>query len=559
MLSLCKTQDQYLQTYGELLGVRAVEAVPPLYRAGIDEPLDLSFFAEADPDRTLYPCQENVVNALARAWQTREQTPERRARKTSKFLCGEMGTGKTPIGAAVVHATMLRLGRPDYRVVIMAPNHLLDKWEREIHMAVPGASVYRFEKSHPNGHDDSYEQVAAYIDACREPRRTFDPPGPVGKPEPCDVSTAIGPHVGPDGKLVDVPYSTATVASRKPGRVRHDRARWKKPDGPEWVIVGRNQAKQMPNWQGFGERRFADPNPTTFTIPAGEADLTDERGYKVRDAQGNVKKKKLRTRVTRCPKCGTPIPFSRDMLADEQATCPAKYLREKGTEDRAGGGGLDVINPLPGEFHDAPAGRTVKFNSRTYEIRRCDEPLWQWVPKPMKWSPASLFQKQGRGLFDLFVLDEMHEEKSASSGQAIAAGKIVRSARRRLGLTGTLIGGYAHHLFPLLFRFAPRSLVQEGYRWGQENLFSQTYGRIETTIVTTYGKSGGTGTRTGRRRGQSSLRKDEGDRSEDKDVKPGVMPTFFGRHLMDKSVFISLDEMSDDLPPLIDDDRSLIR
>jgi hypothetical protein len=509
MLRDCKSQSAYLETYGKMLGQRAVEALRPLYRAGIDKPLDLSFFSEDDPDRTLYASQESVVNALVASWQTREQKPNRRARKTSKILCGEMGTGKTPIGAATIHAAAVKLGLKGYRVCIMAPNHLIAKWEREIHWAVPDAEVWTFEKSDPNSFDDSYREAAQYINDRRRPN-----------------------------------------------------GRWAKPTHPEFVIVGRNQAKQDADWEGLGERKFAYEPGVCASRIVGEVDVTDAGGKPVLKADGTPKKRTIREKVPVCPKCGqrarngkSPAPWS--VLWDKQLTCPSTYFQEIGTEDRRDGGGLDVISPIPPDFGDLEPGRTGTLNGRTYEVRVCGEPLWQFVPKPRKWAPAKLFHKQGRKMFHFFILDEMHEEKAAESGQAIAAGKLIRSARRRIGLTGTLIGGYAHHLFPLLMRLAPSSLIEEGFTWGGVDAFTAAYGRIDTTFVT---KMGSTTRSVGRRgRGQTSMRKNyDGDTTTHKDVKPGVMPTFFGRHLIDKAVFISLDEMEDDLPELIDDDRSLI-
>ncbi|HEY2049484.1 MAG TPA: hypothetical protein VGH03_09080, partial [Caulobacteraceae bacterium] len=38
--------------------------------------------------------------------------------------------------------------------------------------------------------------------------------------------------------------------------------------------------------------------------------------------------------------------------------------------------------------------------------------------------------------------------------QANACGKLISATRSTLGLTGTLIGGYANHLFPLLMRMS---------------------------------------------------------------------------------------------------------
>ena len=56
---------------------------------------------------------------------------------------------------------------------------------------------------------------------------------------------------------------------------------------------------------------------------------------------------------------------------------------------------------------------------------------------------------------------EMHLVESA---QSMAAGKLMAACRHTLALTGTLIGGYANHLYPLMVRMTPRSLREEGLR-----------------------------------------------------------------------------------------------
>ena len=48
-------------------------------------------------------------------------------------IVGEMGTGKTYIGAAAAHMAGFR------NILVLAPPHLVRKWKREIEMTVPGA------------------------------------------------------------------------------------------------------------------------------------------------------------------------------------------------------------------------------------------------------------------------------------------------------------------------------------------------------------------------------------------------------------------------------------
>ena len=60
-----------------------------------------------------------------------------RLRNHNHVMCiGEMGVGKTLIGAAVPY--IMENGHPP-RVLVMCPGHLTRKWAREVRETVPGA------------------------------------------------------------------------------------------------------------------------------------------------------------------------------------------------------------------------------------------------------------------------------------------------------------------------------------------------------------------------------------------------------------------------------------
>lgn len=58
-------------------------------------------------------------------------------RSNHVFVVGEMGTGKTLIGALIAYVL-----NPKCRVLIMCPGHLVKKWRREILATVPGSEAY---------------------------------------------------------------------------------------------------------------------------------------------------------------------------------------------------------------------------------------------------------------------------------------------------------------------------------------------------------------------------------------------------------------------------------
>jgi SNF2 family DNA or RNA helicase len=184
-------------------------------------------------------------------------------------------------------------------------------------------------------------------------------------------------------------------------------------------------------------------------------------------------------------------------------------------------------------------------------VEGCGSPLWRMNGKVWRYEPALFIKRHLRGFFDYLILDEVHEEKGSDTAQGHAAGALASCCRKVIALTGTLIGGYAEHLRPLLFRLSPGSLVQEGLGWSNATAFNERYGRIETRITE---KSAGPG---------EDNRMSRGSKTTVKSVRPGIMPALFGRHLIDKAVFLSLNEVAENLPPLeeeciaIDMDREL--
>lgn len=170
----------------------------------------------------------------------------------------------------------------------------------------------------------------------------------------------------------------------------------------------------------------------------------------------------------------------------------------------------------------------------------CDSPLWQDIPEPRgKYSPALFIKKKLPKFFDYLIVDEQQDMKSADSVQADAMGFLSSAVRKTVTLTGTLVGGYAWHVRTTLFRIgAAASLVDAGFTWKDETAFNEKYGRIETKIVSK-GESDGAGHRFAKGRKTKTVTKR---------VRPGIMPTLFGDHLISSNIFLSLDEVCADLP-----------
>ena len=105
----------FIDQYKEAIAQRVVESYPPLYRPsenGGELPRLL---------RTPLGAQADAIRGAALSLQAHRGTT----------VVGEMGTGKTYIGAAAAYMAGFE------RVLIICPPHLTGKWKREIEQTVP--------------------------------------------------------------------------------------------------------------------------------------------------------------------------------------------------------------------------------------------------------------------------------------------------------------------------------------------------------------------------------------------------------------------------------------
>lgn len=396
--------DQYLLNYGSRLGQQATRSLQPLHVPGRDPSPTIPLLREP------FEAQAHVIEAMCKAL----------VRQKAIMLVGEMGTGKTIMAMAAIHAN--QAARP-YRSLVFCPGQLVRKWEREIRDTIPGAEVIQIE---------SWKNL-----------------------------------------------------------LQLDRG--SKPAGPVWYIIARDRAKLGAKWQPAYERR-----------------------------------KHCDDGFLRCPHCGRrlvddkrePVCVGRPSSNGQAGT---GLWRRRARCEWVLGGDPDGLESSNGELL----------------TEGCGSPLWQMNGEIWRYEPALFIKRHLRRFFKYLVLDEIHEEKGADTAQGHAAAALAASCCKVIALTGTLIGGYAEHLRPLLFRLSPGSLVEEGLCWSNATAFNERYGRIETRITE---RCGG--------RNVEDNRMSRGSRSIIKSVRPGIMPGLFGKHLIDKAVFLGLGEVADNLPPM---------
>ena len=108
---------EFIDTYKEAIALRVVESYPPLYRPsenGGKLPRLL---------RSPLGAQADAIRGAALSLEAHRSTN----------VVGEMGTGKTFIGAAAAHMAGFK------RILVLCPPHLVPKWKREVEATVPGA------------------------------------------------------------------------------------------------------------------------------------------------------------------------------------------------------------------------------------------------------------------------------------------------------------------------------------------------------------------------------------------------------------------------------------
>jgi hypothetical protein len=188
---------------------------------------------------------------------------------------------------------------------------------------------------------------------------------------------------------------------------------------------------------------------------------------------------------------------------------------------------------LAADFKDTKVSELI--DERTgHACRAHFVPLWQAdSEKIQREAPIDFIGRYMHGFFDYAICDEMHQ-LAGDTAQGNAMGTLKSCADRIVGLTGTLMGGYAKDLHNLLWRLESEKMKQKGFVWGSSGCgsFVQEYGVLETI---------------------ETVEPADNDCSDAKvstivKQKPGASPLLFGEFLMNLCAFVFLEDIADKLP-----------
>jgi hypothetical protein len=165
--------------------------------------------------------------------------------------------------------------------------------------------------------------------------------------------------------------------------------------------------------------------------------------------------------------------------------------------------------------------------------RQLYSPLWQAdKDKTRRYAPIEFIGRYMPGFFDYGIADEVHELKG-DTAQGNALGTLAACADRIAVLTGTLLGGYADELYNILFRLEAGKMISQGFEHGEagSRRFTELYGVLET----------------------STTIEPEDNACSKARRRPGASPLLFGRFLMNLAAFVSLEDISSELPPYVEE------
>lgn len=181
--------------------------------------------------------------------------------------------------------------------------------------------------------------------------------------------------------------------------------------------------------------------------------------------------------------------------------------------------------------------QNIKKSRTTRTCPFCGTPLWTADRALRRVSPMHLLRRYAAHRFDTVVIDEVHELKGATEqGQVLAWAS--RVGRTLVAGTGTLASGYADDLHLLQWRLHPASMVAEGLDHNRPQLTLQRYGRVRTVT-----RESAADTETDKQYGRHAAPVTTTKRL------PGISPLWYATKLVDRAVFLTLEDLGADALP----------
>ena len=488
---------EFINVYREAIAKTVTQNYAPIYQPGQPE-------QRKRLPRLMRPpigAQEHAIRGVCLSLQNNRGT----------MLVGEMGTGKTYIGAAAAHASGFR------NILVVGPPHLVQKWKREIEMTVPGSraaivrnlrdlrklkALRKGEKNQKSIHFTIISREAAKLSYRWQP------------------AYVTRQSVMKNARIVIHCRDCKEPITREV-RVAEKECQYCGSEAP--ADAGTGLAENDDTWtcEDCGETVQA----RTWTVPLTAKAMQDTpwqcRRCGNQDPEKTVRRleKPSRNLIACCPGCFQPA-----LDKDEIPISLSQLEKKKGKCNECGGA---MWQP------------TIEGHKKSCRCGQCAMvPGGQPEYKNRRYALADYIKKRMDGFFDLLICDEMHEYKGKGTAQGISAGNMAEACGKSLTLTGTLTGGYASTLFHLLYRFSPE--IREEFKHSEEGRWIDRYGFRRRKY-----RSKGRSDDEPYEHGRGSNRR--GYRVQEKET-PGLAPGALF-HLISSTVFLRLSDVTTELPP----------
>ena len=425
----------------------------------------------------------------------------------------------------------------NYRVIITCPGHMLEKWKKEVEEVIPYAKAYilrefkqvtRIKKRGYKRHGKEFYILS----------KDFMKLDSTYRPLPTQIAEKDFPHwkcsscgTSVDRRRIDVPIT----------RYKCD--------------CGNNHFKRVNKsslWEcsscgtSVDERKIGVPI-TRYKCDCGNSNFRHVGSDEV-------------IRGLLCPDCGEVLVKKVGNSFEEMV--PADFLSKNTTNQTCFHCGsklwMQDVSNLDG---NALIRRSSKWKLKSHpRSKGSDQRVTSWVldgyedaifekyniqrdmvedaarKKVRKIAPIDYIRRQLKGWFDFTILDELHNFKGGGTAQGIAMHGLVKSAKKAIGLTGTIAGGVSEDLFYLLYRLNPSRMKEYGYDYHKISAFSDVYGsKVAEFSVSDDGYMN---------------KSSRGRLLKAKKSKPGISPLIFGDFLIDNCLFLDITDMGQYIPDL---------
>lgn len=461
--------DAYLNIFGDTLAKKIQESFVPKFIPDEDEyTQEVNNYDDS--------CFHNGIELYPAQKNAIQACVNNLKKSNVALLIAEMGTGKTAMGAGIAYADFGR--KTGLTSSVLCPSHLVEKWKREVERLVPNAKGYIIK---------NISDLKAIESKIKNPNKLEN------------------------SFLIMSKESAKFSYELRPGAI------WSK-SKKTFVCPECGQVLEKKEKHGVGRGRH-DVN-----VPFTKEDFLEKKQYNL-CCNNKVKKLDKKTNTWKEEKCGCNlwVPVNRtDEDTDWIKLGKAGWV----TKDYVN----NIVNTL--SIKNRLNRKESELFARALDAQEAleDGEPNRGLKAPRKYSVAKYIREKYNGFFDYCICDELHLFKGDSQqGEAMA--NLAEASKKFIGLTGTLLNGYADGLFYILYRICPKLMQKEGYEYNNEFAFMNDFGVIKRTTTTpiTNGRQGNTGP------------------SVDKRL-PGVSPIVFTKFLLENAVFLSLSDMEGGLP-----------